>query len=716
MMKKKKALAMSVLCAVASAGFVMGASAETMHGNLEEIVVEGSADVLPGGFLVANDRVGILGDIKAIDVPFTQKQYSEKTITTFYDPNQPLNGTLANNPSIRVGSPSPMYTDFSMRGVNMNAAHYYINGIPNLFNQTRSIPAYTLESVDIVSGPNTVLNGATFSNNGTNGTDAPAGLLNATTKRATNKDVTRYTQRFSGRSTLTEDIDFGRRFGENKEWGVRVNAHHENGGLSMEGAKVTDKSVYINVDHQDEKSTTNLFGGYFDWKVDGGQRWLQASGVKAGHLASAPSGKNNLSFDSQTKYNHGYMMTLNHTQKLSDSWQAFINGGYGQYSEHKWDPNSGSLTLGDDGKLSGKFRDYISDSKSMYWQAGVSNETKVGNVKNNVSLAVDYFNYKSKAVNSGGKNPSNLSGDIWNGVHLTGTPIFAPSIDSVGYGKETAKAMTLADRVEIGKVSVFGALQYRDSETTTAAGKKVSKDSLNPTFAVAYKPVENVSVYASHAQAYTKPVEVGTGYDNTGEILKPIKNKQNELGVKYENADVMHSLAFFDLNQASYIKEATNTTIGQKYTQEGENRFKGIEYSLTGKVAEKWNLMGGVLYLNGKREKLTMGKENLEGKFATGTPKWNAVLAAEYEADKNTSFIGRANYVGESHVNDNGVKAPDYMTFDFGVKYKTAINHVPVTLNAMCYNAFDKNYWISRGTSVALGAPRTFMLSAQFDI
>lgn len=34
MMKKKKALAMSVLCAVASVGFVMGASAETMHERL----------------------------------------------------------------------------------------------------------------------------------------------------------------------------------------------------------------------------------------------------------------------------------------------------------------------------------------------------------------------------------------------------------------------------------------------------------------------------------------------------------------------------------------------------------------------------------------------------------------------------------------------------------------------------------------------------------
>lgn len=40
---------MSVLCAVASVGFVMSASAADLYGNLNEIVVEGRADVLPGG-------------------------------------------------------------------------------------------------------------------------------------------------------------------------------------------------------------------------------------------------------------------------------------------------------------------------------------------------------------------------------------------------------------------------------------------------------------------------------------------------------------------------------------------------------------------------------------------------------------------------------------------------------------------------------------------
>lgn len=77
---KKKFLAMAVLCAVASVGFVLPASAEeTMQHDLDEVIVEADRDALPGGFIANNDRVGILGNIKAIDVPFTQKKYTEKT-------------------------------------------------------------------------------------------------------------------------------------------------------------------------------------------------------------------------------------------------------------------------------------------------------------------------------------------------------------------------------------------------------------------------------------------------------------------------------------------------------------------------------------------------------------------------------------------------------------------------------------------------------------
>ena len=62
----------------------------------------------------------------------------------------------------------------------------------------------------------------------------------------------------------------------------------------------------------------------------------------------------------------------------------------------------------------------------------------------------------------------------------------------------------------------------------------------------------------------------------------PIKNKQTEVGIKYRGGEILHSLAFFELNQGSYIKEDNpGGKIGEIYTQNGENKFKGVEYSLT---------------------------------------------------------------------------------------------------------------------------------------
>lgn len=70
MMKNKKALVMSVLCAVASVGFVMSASAEDVaHGNLDEIVVEGSRDKMPGEMVNAKGSVGLLGDKDVMKTP-----------------------------------------------------------------------------------------------------------------------------------------------------------------------------------------------------------------------------------------------------------------------------------------------------------------------------------------------------------------------------------------------------------------------------------------------------------------------------------------------------------------------------------------------------------------------------------------------------------------------------------------------------------------------
>ena len=137
MMKNKKALVMSVLCAVASVGFVMSASAaeQTMHGNLDEVVVEGSKDVLPGGYTLKTSSVGIIGDKPISDTPFTKVNLSNKSVTSFEVPGEGLSSALMNVPSIKSAS-STMYNDVNIRGQRVNGYQFYINGVPGLLTQT----------------------------------------------------------------------------------------------------------------------------------------------------------------------------------------------------------------------------------------------------------------------------------------------------------------------------------------------------------------------------------------------------------------------------------------------------------------------------------------------------------------------------------------------------------------------------------------------------
>lgn len=617
-----------------------------------------------------------------------------------------------------------MYTDFSMRGVNMNASHYYINGIPNMFNQTRSIPAYILSSVDIVSGPNTVLNGATFSNNGTNGTDAPAGLLNGTTKRAAADPVTRYTQRFSGRSTWTEDLDLGRRFGKNNEWGIRVNAHNEDGGLSIKGADVRDKSIYINLDHQDAKSMTNIFGGYYDWKVNGGQRWLSASGVTKGNLAEAPNGKTDLSFDGQTKYNHGMLFTLNHIQKFSDKWSGFINGGYGHYSEHKNDPNSGSLTLGDNGKLSDKgdvsnnLMSTQTVTKNYYAQLGINGNIKTGAVNHDVTLALDKAWHSIEGAKNMYNNGSmgSVSGNIYSG--LQGNNVWYPSIETGLSSKDQYWGISLADTVKYKKAQLLLGVHKHNASVdsynkiTGRVTQTVGSDALCPTYGFVYQPDEHTSLYASHSENFDKGTIVASKYANAGEVLNPAKTKQNEIGFKYANAGFLTSLGIFNIKQANNIDVYKGSDMYLQ--QDGEQEYQGIELSVNGKLADKWNFMGGLMYLDATQNKTQNGTN--DGKTVNGAAKWNAVAVLEYNPDEKFSIVGRAMYTGKADIYNEQLQTPSYMTYDLGVNYKTAFNKTPVTLTAMCYNLTDKNYWTAYGNNLILSSPRTLMLSATFDI
>lgn len=709
---------LAILLSIASTGFVVSANAaensskEPMTFALDTMLVEAQRDSLPGGFVSREGNMGRLGNKDVMDVPFTQTSFSEKTIKTFNDPSAQLTGVLVNTPSVKSSSYT-LYNDFSIRGLKMTGYNLYVNGVPGMFTQS-TIPTDFAERVEIISGP-------AMSFNGTTTRQSAGGLVNMYTKRAGDEDITRYTQTFSGDSSFGERLDVSRRFGRNDEWGIRINAENTQGKeLSGVNEKLTNRDVFINIDHHDENSKTNLFGGYSYSKLDNSMRWFQFTpNVK--NLPTAPSNKMNYAYDGQGATLDRWMAVLNHEQKLNEEWTAFVNGGFSRYDLFRNITGRASepyKVINDAGDFESVDRDGPMALTNYYAEAGIKGETYIGAVKNNIVLSVDKS--WSTQWNGSGKKPVAYAGNIYEGR----LDNFKPDLGKNTYSKNSYNqywGVALVDTLEYGKAQLMLGVHNQHSSVETYKSDGSVKDSFgssgtSPVAGFIYKPTENISLYASHTESFGGGSAVTndkyTG--NKGAILDPAKTKQNEIGVKYENAGLLTSLSLFDIKQAGTMDEEIN---GKLYClQNAEDEYKGVEASVNGKLADKWNVMGGIMYLDAVHNKTTGGK--YDGYRISGASKWNGVLGLEYNADDDFSVISRAVYNGSSEINNGALKVPSYLTFDLGLKYKTKVNNVPVTFNAMCYNLFDKDYWQAQsGTNyLSLANPRTFMLSAQFDL
>lgn len=122
-------------------------------------------------------------------------------------------------PSSSKGSPSDT---ISIRGINLNTvSNYRINGGLAVAS-VMTIPTEDKEKLETLKGANALMFGVA----------SPAGIINLVTKRATDADITNFSLSASSFGQYYSAIDIGRRFGEDKSAGVRINAaasHLENG-------------------------------------------------------------------------------------------------------------------------------------------------------------------------------------------------------------------------------------------------------------------------------------------------------------------------------------------------------------------------------------------------------------------------------------------------------------------------------------------------------
>jgi iron complex outermembrane receptor protein len=153
-------------------------------------------------------------------------------------------------------------------------------------------------------------------------------------------------------------------------------------------------------------------------------------------------------------------------------------------------------------------------------------------------------------------------------------------------------------------------VSYDESATTPLAGLVV-------------KPWSNVSLYANYVEGLSKGDVAPATASNAGQVFKPYKARQKEVGVKVEFDSAMLSLSAFEITKPS--GQLTNGVYGA----DSEQRNRGLEMNLSGEPLRGLRLLGGVTWLDAELTR-TNSAATL-GNQPVGVPKFSANLSAEWD-------------------------------------------------------------------------------------
>lgn len=218
--------------------------------TLSEVEVKSAADknVLAkpyaGGQVAKGGSLGVLGNQDVMDVPFSTVNYTSELIQN--QQARSVADVVVNDASVRaLTAPGGFGDQFQIRGYTVGNEDTGLNGLFGLTSTTR-VPLEMVERVQVLKGPGTFVNGIPPSG-------SIGGSVNLVTKRAGNDPLTRLTTSYLGESQFAAHIDAGRRFGQNNEWGVRVNALKRSGEGTIDKGSQQTGLASLGLDYLGEK-------------------------------------------------------------------------------------------------------------------------------------------------------------------------------------------------------------------------------------------------------------------------------------------------------------------------------------------------------------------------------------------------------------------------------------------------------------------------------
>ncbi len=261
-----------------------------------------------------------------------------------------------------------------------------------------------------------------------------------------------------------------------------------------------------------------------------------------------------------------------------------------------------------------------------------------------------------------------------------------------------------------------GKIAARNNRPDGSMSSRYDEQKNTPTASLIYKPLSNVTTYASYMEALEQGGVAantfrGSPVTNAQQIMPPLVSDQIEIGAKINLGEVLLTLAAFEIDKGLQYYDVSDPG-NPTYVQDGRQVHRGIEMTATGKLTPALTLVGGVTLLD-PRVKENKQDPALEGKQPASVSRRLFKLYGEYAL---AAVPGLTLNAGASHVGafygdlENTDKLPDYTLVDAGVRYAWMLSaERTLSLRLNLNNLFDERYWANENF---LGDARNVMLSA----
>ena len=667
--------------------------------------IAGESSPYAGGQVARRGAQGLLGARDFMDTPLSMTSYTHELVKN--QQARTLGDLVASDPSVRATNPAGgRFEQFTIRGFSLFNSDVSYNGLYGIL-PTYSIDMEMAERVDILKGPSQLING--ISPRGSVG-----GAINVVPKRAEARPVTEFTGSYASDGQVGGAVDVGRRFGDQQQFGVRLNAVKQAGDTEWDHQRVEREMAVLGLDFRGERLRLSADLGHTERDTDAPQeRVLVGANAK---VPKADDVRHNYAQPWSKARTNDTFGALNAEYDLSDSLMAY--GAVGaRESNHDFLRHNVSIS-NDAGDFTVQPRDFTRDESVRTAMAGLRHWFSTGPVSHELNLAASYF-YMD--FTNGGARYASAPSNLYNPV-VTPTPGRPTRLDPKVYTENRFSGVALADTLgfyDDRLLLTLGARWQRVQVDDWSDGVKgetaYDEEKLSPSAGVLLKVTDQLSLYANYMEGLSQGKVAPSTSINEDQIFAPFISRQVEVGAKYDLGRLAFTASAFRIRQPAYETNPLTRIFGPN----GKRDNRGVELSVFGEPLDGVRLLGGVMYIHSELTDTVNGA--YDGNRAPATPEYNVNLGAEWDIPgvNGLTLTARGIHSSSQYLDQNNSKQIDgWERFDLGARYAFKVDATDVTVRASVENVMNERYWASAGASddsepgLTLSTPRTYLLSA----